>query len=438
MSEPTQRAERDDDQLPSDSTSDEPRWTLLDLDGLVDAYWDHVVPDLRAEDRDPETERPTHSWLSEHGHRGLVYALREYHDRTFTEFWNDDLGLENKPETYDWPTTNEETITALEEWLESRSDRSGLADSSIETLRYRLARYVRAYKTVTDDGDLLGPVAPDSDVPPAEATDRAWDAVDRLDSDLAPQTTRRIHEAVREWYDHLKRRRRVAVNPVAGLDEEYRWHRQAGSPESVPSLSTEYVRALHQAAETPRERLLVVALCGWGLRANEVAALHSDQLQFDTTDVPVIAFETRKNGPSRVSMLYGEETAKERLSELGVPPADVPGLEQTSGTYLFPSNRSESGHRTRQTISNRFETLADRAGLPNTIGGTAPSPQLCRRWWYDVYSAAHEEAVDALDRIAAEQGSTSGSVVAQDYLSDDRLRQLRRETMRERLAGAFE
>jgi hypothetical protein len=415
-------------------TPDDIPWTLLDLDELIDTYWNTIVPVMREDGLDPEADRPTHAWLSANGFRGLIYALREYHDRTFGEFWSKDLDLEQQSEGYDWGTGHEPTVDLLETYIESRRDRGELSDSSADTLRYRIAKYVRAYRDVNDSGDLLGPVARDGDVPAYEATDAAWAAFDRLDGELAPRTMRRIHEAVDDWYAHLVRRKRAAVNPVAGLEDEYRWSRRVNGTDESPSnpaLDPAHVRALYETASTAGERLLVVALCGWGLRSGEVAALHRSQLVLDPpkADVPYVDFEERKNGPGQVSILFGSDAATDRLAELSE-------RESWNG-YLFPSSRSAANHRTRQTILNRFDELADRAGLPDEVAGEKPVPQMARRFWYDAYSATQEAILEEIGEIAAEQGSASAEVVLREYLSPERRRRLRREYMRERLDEAF-
>ena len=415
-------------------TQDDISWTLLDRDELVDSYWEQVAPVMREAGLDPETDRPTHELLSANGFRGLIYTLREYHDRTFGEFWTQDLGLEERGEEYDWGTGHESTVELLEAYIESRRDRGDLSESSADTLRYRLAKYVRAYRAANDTDDLLTPVARESDVPAHNATDAAWAAFDRLDDDLAPRTMRRIHEVVDDWYAHLVRRKRAAVNPVAGLEDEYRWNRRTNSADDTPTnpaLDPTHVQALYEAASTPSERLLVVALCGWGLRSSEVAALHCSQLVLDPSDdeVSYVDFEERKNGPGEVSILYGRDAATDRLVELS-------DRDEWNG-YLFPSSRSASGHRTRQTILTRFDDLVERADLLAEIAGEKPVPQMGRRFWYDAYSATQEAILAEVGEIAEEQGSASAEVVLQEYLSPERRRQLRREHMRERLATAF-
>lgn len=417
-----------------EGTNETLSWTLLDLEGLAETYWDVVAPVLREEGLDPDSDRPSHEWLSSHGFRGLIYALREYHDMTFGEFWRDELGLEEPDAGYAWGIEHEPTIELLEAYLNSRRDRGNLSDSSGDTLRYRLAKYVRAYRSVNGTDDLVTPVARESDAPAYEATDAAWNAFDTLDEALAPRTMRRIHEAVDAWYAHLVRRKRASINPVSGLEDEYRWSRrlnaEADGPTN-PALDPTHVQALYTAARTPAERLLIVALCAWGLRSGEVAALHRSQLTLQSDEgVPYVAFEERKNGPGEVSILYGAEVARERIVELEA-------RDEWNG-YLFASKRSTSGHITRQTVLNRFDDLARRGDLPDEIDGQKPVPQMGRRFWYDSYSATQEAILAEVGEIAAEQGSASAEVVLQEYLSVERRRTLRREHMRDRLADAFE
>lgn len=412
------------------STPDDVLWSLLDVDDLTDAYWAVVAPAMRDAGLDPESDRPSYSWLRNHGFRKLVYTLREYHDRTFTEFWEDDLGLQDAPDGYDWGITHESTVDALEDFLDSKRTRGGLSESSIETLRYRLAKYVRAYSAEHDTDNLLTPVARDSDVPACEAVDACWAAFDRLHDDLdSGRSKRRVHGVVDNWYAHLLRRKRAAINPADGLDEEYRWEVDTDDP-SV--LSPDHVRALYDAGESDRDRVLVLALCAWGLRSSEVAALHRSNVVLDVDDgaMPYLEFQSRKNGPGQVSVLYGADELADRIATLA-------GRDEWNG-YLFPSSQSMGGHVTGQTVRNWFDSLADTADLPTEIDGESPVPQMGRRFWYDAYSTSLKAVTEGLEEVAAEQGSSSPEVVLQNYLSEERARKLRRDHMRQELANVFE
>ncbi|ELZ28529.1 hypothetical protein C474_15524 [Halogeometricum pallidum JCM 14848] len=410
-------------------------WTLLDVEELTEAYWTVVAPAFEADGGDPRAEKPTHRWLREHGFRPLLYALREYHDRTFEQFWRDDLGLEPPAQGPKWATGDERTVDALESFLTSRRDRKGLADSSIDTLRYRLNRYVRAYGDANGTDDLLSPVARDGDAPAHEAVDACWAAFDRLHDELdGGRTKRRIHLAVENWYAHLVRRKWAAVNPADGLDEEFDWSTDSGGDADgdTPCLTPSHVRSLYRTAADSEGRLLVLALCAWGLRPNEVAGLSAEQfvLDVDDGDVPFIDFRERKNGPGEVSLLYGREELESHLA--------AREREDDWNGYLFPSPHASREHVSRWTVWKRFERLSDRAGLPDAVDGVSTSPKLGRRFWYDAYSSSLDVVLGSLDEIAAEQGSSSAEVVLHSYLSDARARQLRRAHMRDRLAAAFE
>ena len=405
------------------------RWTTLSLDDFCDLYWEVVAPRLEAEGRDSTTHRPTHEWFGEEGLRSFLAALRRHHDRSFGEFWRDDLDLGDES-GYDWATRHDETREALERFLDRRQRRHAVSESTIETKRRRLNLYVRAYREANGTDDLLSPVRSDSEVPTHEAVNSCYVAFDWLDDrEYHARTKTRVRSVVDGWYQHLVGRRLAAVNPATGLYEEFRWQAEETDPSP---LAPEHVRALVRAAETPRERLLVVALAAWGLRANEVARLHVSQFVRDVGDEesPYVTFEERKNGPGEVNLVYGLGALDDRLAELAE-------RDEWSG-YLFPTGRGADPHATRETIWSWFRDLAERAGLPEEIDGERPSPQLCRRYWDDTYTSVLEAVMEGLEDIAAEQGSDDPRVVLSNYLSESRSRQVRRQFMRSELAEAFE
>lgn len=409
------------------------RWTTCSLEDFTHLYWDEIAPCLEAEGIDAMTEKPTHQWFREHEARSFLAALRRHHGRSFGDFWDKDLGLGDDDEGYGWATTDEATIDALEGFLDRRKSRYSLAASSVDALRTRLNLYVRAYREANGTDDLLAPIHRDNEKPAYEAVDACYAAFDWLNDsaehDYSAQTLQRVRRVVDAWYQHLVGRRIASINPASGLYDEFKWEIKV-SP--TPSLSATHVRRLVEASETAQERLLVVALAGWGLRAGEVGALHVSQFQRNVPDddVPFLTFESRKNGPGEVSLLYGMNVLDARIDELATD-------EDWTG-YLFPSSQGKTPHVTRDTVRNRFQDLASRAGLPERIEGERPSPQLCRRFWYDTYTAVLEGVLEGVDEIAAEQGSSDPRVVMQNYLSESRSRRVRREFMRDQLAAAFD
>jgi site-specific recombinase XerD len=418
----------------SESTASDPfadvRWTTLSLDDFCNLYWETIAPRLEVGGKDPETHRPSHQWFRDEGLRAFLAALRRHHDRSFGDFWREDLGLgDDGTDRYDWATDDSDTREALKRFLDRRRTRHDLRESSVETKRRRLNLYVRAYREANDTDDLLAAVTSDSETPVHEAVHACYAAFDWLnEQDYSARTKTRVRGVVDGWYQHLVGRRLAAVNPATGLYDEFKWQVEESDPSP---LSPDHVHALSSSADSPRERLLVVALAAWGLRANEVAGLHVSQIVRDVgpDEAPYVTFKERKNGPGEVNLVYGLETLDARIEELAG--------EDWSG-YLFPSRRGSDPHATRETIWSWFRTLAERAGLPEEIDGERPSPQLCRRYWYDSYTSVLEGVLDELEDIAAEQGSDDPRVVMSNYLSEERARRVRREFMRAELAEAFE
>ena len=409
------------------------RWTSCSLEDFAELYWDRIAPRLEAEGIDPTNEKPTHQWFRDHDARSFLAALRRHHDRTFGEFWDDDLGLgDDDDNDYAWASADEETIDALERFLDRRKSRYNLATSSVDTLRTRLNLYVRAYREANGTDDLLAPIQRDRETPAYEAVDACYAAFDWLNEGVersySARTLQRVRRVVDAWYQYLVGRRIASLNPASGLYDEFKWEVEE-SP--TPALSATHVRKLMRVATTTRERFLVMALAGWGLRASEVATLHVSQFHRDVPedDVPFIAFEDRKNGPGEVSLLYGLDVLDARIDELAT--------DETWTGYAFPSSQGGTPHVTRDTIRNRFQNLASKADLPERIEGERPSPQLCRRFWYDTYTTVLEGVLEGVEEIAAEQGSSDPQVVMRNYLSDSRSRRVRREFMRERLDAAF-
>jgi site-specific recombinase XerD len=408
------------------------RWTSCSLEDFTALYWDEIALCFEAGGIDPRGEKPTHQWFRDHDARSFLAALRRHHDRSFGKFWNEDLDLGDDEEGYTWATTDDATIDALEQFLNRRKSRYSLASSSVDALRTRLNLYVRAYQEANGTDDLLTPIQRDRENPAYEAVDAVYAAFDWLNEgaerEYSAQTLQRVRRVVDAWYQHLVGRRVASINPASGLYDEFKWEVEDSS---TPSLSANHIRKLMQTSETTREQLLVVALAGWGLRASEVAALRVSQFHRDVPedDVPFITFGSRKNGPGEVSLLYGMDVLDSRIDELA--------HDETWTGYLFPSSQGETPYVTRDTIRNWFQNLVLEAGLPERIEGERPSPQLCRRFWYDTYSAVLEGVLEGVDEIAAEQGSSDPRVVMENYLSDSRSRQVRREFMWDQLDKAF-
>lgn len=420
---------RDPDELETALREGREKWSNLSFDELITGYRRVIWPLLEATGYDPQSTIPTRTWLRDHDHGNLEYALREYHDTTPRRFCTDAIGVTESSD-WEWPTDDERTKERLEYWLTTQRGRGdGVAESTAETKRKRLKTYLEVYP----GDDLLAPLQ-DLDQR-AEAFDAVSEAYDRLDRRLSTSRSKyQYHTVIEEFYGQLVTSGRAEFNPASGMMDVYNWDSDSDGSDPV-ALSPDQIRRLYRAAETSRERLLVVALGAWGLRPSEVAALHRDQLILEPDDAsgPYIDFQERKNGPGTVAVLYGIDAVRDHLATLTDRWTD-----HTAG-YLFPSQRSETGHVAASTIGNWFAELVERAGVVlEGSSGATPSPKHCRRYWYDQYSAAMSEVDEWLDAAASEQGSTSGEVLRQNYVPEARIREMRRGTMREQLSDAFD
>jgi integrase len=349
---------------------------------------------------------------------------------TVGEFFEDVVGLRSQSsDGYGWGIDDRETKDRLDDYIrrEKRS-RKGLSDATVRTKRTRLRRYAQTYRDCHGAADLIEPLQSVEEQP--DEMRRVLTVFDVLGGELAESSLEQYLLTVDGFYKFLLGRGYAEFNPLHNKDEEFNFSTDTDDSREKPTPSVEQVSRLYQAATTDADRLMVVVLCGWGLRRGEVAALHSSQLALDGED-PHLAFESRKNGPGEVSILYGRELAEDRMVDLHEQ-GDWNG-------YLFPSRASESGHVHPDTITNRFTRLAERADT--SIGGQHLTPHAARRFWYDTYSSVAEEVMKELQFVAGEQGSEDASVVRDEYLSDSRRRILRQQRMQdrmgERLSEAF-
>lgn len=398
-------------------------WSRKSLAELEAFYWSEIAPVVREAGGDPGAERPTYRWLADNGFAGIDYALREHHDLTVAEFFRDVVGVGEDPAGYDWGIDHAETVDALERYLDARRRRKNWTETTIRTKRYRLATYARTYRDCHGVADLVTPLR-DPDERPAE-TDRCYAVLDALDERLESEDSKYHYLTdVADFYARRVDTGRAEYDPLANATDEFDWRRTGTE---TRALSAGDVRALYRAAEGA-DRILVLALCGWGLRPSEVAALHEDQLRLDGEDPRIEFDDERKNGPGTVAVIYGREALEAHLDRLAAD-SDPSG-------YVFPSSVSATGHRSTDTLRNRFARLAEAADV--RVAGERPTPKHGRRFWYDAYLDAQGELVDRLAEIAPEQGSASAEVIADHYIPEERKRSLRRELMADRLAAAFE
>lgn len=394
----------------------------MSLEDLEQFWADRIEPDLERAGHDLE-ERPSYQDLVDVGYSGITYTLREHHGLALTEFL-EEVGFEAPSSgDYPWGFADETTLHELEKYLQSLDRRRGLKESTLTSRRSRLAKICRLYRGAHGRADLVER-ASDIEHKPDEF-ERLLFVFDEINAEFDSDASKlRYLNDLDLFYKHLERRGRAAYNPAEGIDKEYKWCVE--DPDNA-ALSADQVRQLATAVENRDEELLILALCAWGLRRNEVASLHANQVVLDPDD-PHLEFEDRKNGPGTVALLYGVDELTDRVDDLGAD-LDWDG-------YLFPSSASSSGHIIGETVQARFQRIADRAGVQ--VRGDIPTSKMGRRFWYTTYLESQKDLLKNLGSIADDQGSSDASVVLKNYLSETERRQYRREYMRERLSNAFE
>ena len=404
-------------------------WSRKSLDELVEFYYSEIRPVIREDGYEPNHGRPSYEWLADHGFSGLSYTLQEHHNLTVKEFFVEEVGLgDDTPRDdtgdtgYEWGIRSDETIEAIQTYLSTQRDRGELAVSTVTSRRSRLAEYARIYEQLHGAVGLTRHLD-EIEERPAE-NDRCMAVFDVLKDRLSTDQSRLKYLGdVQQFYDYQVRFQGAKYNPLDGANDQFRW--EIDNPDNK-TVNANGMRTIYEAAESIEEKLLVLALGAWGLRPNEVASLTLDQFVLGDDEDNRIVFEQRKNGPGEVAVLFGVDVLKQRIIDL-----DDPGWDG----YLFPSDRSTTGHISSQTVTNRFKRLAGDAGV--TVEGELPTAKMGRRFWYTTYNEAVKQMMEGLEGIAADQGSSSTEIVSQNYLSEAEKRRYRRESMQDELTEVF-
>ena len=428
------------------STAGSYTWRSKSLDELAEFYREEIRPAMREDGLNPEVEYPSYEWLADSGFRGLEDGLRESHGMTLVEFFTSELGysLEGSAEAeggdtgYDWGFDHGPTIREMERYLRRQKSRKSRAESTLRSKRARLAKYARTYERLHGTANLLDP-SEGANIGEYETAkyvgqDRADAVFAELEAELSTtRSLRMYYSEINQFYKYLSRWDKVPFNPVKIIPKEFDLETEEADNQG---LNAGDVRTLYEAAEDTKEKLIIVGLAAWGLRPNEVAALHEDQLcnmdegtaDDEDDEWPYIEFGgDRKNGPGTVTMLYGVSALNRHI--------DSHDGDDWNG-YIFPSHLSQSGHITTKTVENWFDDIVQRTDV--TVGGKTPTPKMGRRFWYTSYQEVMSEVYEQLDVIAEEQGSSSSEVVYENYTDEAARRRMRRDLMQEQLTDAFE
>jgi site-specific recombinase XerD len=395
-------------------------WSRKSLDELVEFYEREIAPERRREGYDPNEDVPSYQWLVDHGYSGLQYTVREHHGMTLSEFFERTVGIgENETDAaYEWGIETEQVIEHLEQYFRSQQ-RGAAAESTLQSKRSRIAEFLRHYEEIHGTAAIVSRITDVAEQP--EEIQRVTAVFDLLDEELeSNDSKRRYRSDIDDIYSWLVDRGYGAFNPVR-YDHEWNVPKRDN-----PALSPEQVGQLAATTDDIEEDLIVLGLCAWGLRRSELASLHVQNVELQA-DSAHLSFDTRKNGPGTVALIYGQDVLEAWISQLS-------DHEEWNG-YLFPSPDARRDHVTGETLNRRFKSIAKRADV--RVRDEVPTSKMGRRFWYSTYADAVEAVIERLQSVAHEQGSSDPMVVFRNYLSEEKRREYLRDAMEDRLAEAF-
>jgi len=413
----------------SSDSSDDSKESNTNNSGELYRDWPHQLTALqtigeeiieRWEEQNPDSPRdfPTQQWLIDNGYAHLRWILNTKHDMGVLEFFVS-LTSAGGSEEYDWHITDVATIERAKAFLDDRQECRNWVDRTFRTHRSRLNSMLRKYAEACDDEELLS-LAQDQDNETA-----MYEAAKQVIKDVrADQGTGRsayqYMRALHGFFEWLDRSGRIAFDPLADIEEEFRWDDDP-KPEK---LSDQQVRDLWKEASTPEEHILVLGYCVWGLRTAELPAIHRDQLNFEPGD-PKIEFgeSERKNGIGSVSLLFGLNHLAHYLEELNKDP-DWNG-------FLFPSEEEDREHLCARTMRLRFKELCRQAGV--RINNEPATPGHGRTFYYNLLGSAETQLLKDAAEIAEEQGSIDPETVIEHYLTAETKDEYRRVFFRNKI-----
>lgn len=378
-----------------------PRWLKREFPKLL-------REELRRRARSPD-ELPSHELINDIGHQSVHRAIKREFDMTTHEFLVEVCGFNDERREAGWPGDSPRTISAIESYLRNKKIIGDNIQSTVDTEASKLRTLLRYYLDITGHGDLLHAACGDR----TEGFETIQQLFVRLKEHHDSVASRLSYaQTLSRFFSYCVSSGRADFDPAGELLETVNWTPEHGT---VLALSAEQVRRLFAAADSfnseekrRTRKVLIVMYAGAGARSNDLQELDARRdIQFG--DSVIIKYRIRKNGPGTAVLMAGRIILQNHLAKLRQDP-------EWNGR-LFPSNRSETGSRTPNTLRRWFKELVEIAGI--TIDGTKPTPINCRKFWYSEYSRAGLQMLPLVEQVTDEQGSESADVVLNSYLSDE-------------------
>lgn len=384
--------------------------------------WNHNLTSLQElgeellsqwEAKNPHSSRhyPPVRWLRENGYSHLRRVLRDDHDMGVEEFFIL-LTSAGGTEGYEWMINDVATIERLNAFLYEQAEDRRWAGSTKRTYRARLNQVFGRFGVEYGEDNIIG-LANDPSVE-SEVYDAFKRTIRKLreeyTSDDSVHSSMRIAHRFLEW---LFRADRIEFDPMEDIEAEFRWD---WTSRPTP-LIDDQVRKMWDVAKTVEEKMLIIGYCFWGLRTEELAKLHINQINLNggPEGVPKIEFDERKNDSGSVTIIFGLGVLDDLI--------DKRRARSSWSGYLYPDEDNED-HKEPRELCDQFKELANRANL--TVEGDTPTPKCGRSFYYNLLNEVEVKMLESAGEIAEEQASEDPKTVLDYYFTEENKREYRR------------
>jgi hypothetical protein len=367
--------------------------------------------------------------------QGLNNKSKELYGQTILEFLqNQGFGVRSGGK---WPTDDERTIRSLEYYVESAEQRRGWSENTIDSVESVINKVYEAIGNEGLDIELLDIGHYESERERVENIQHAITIIEYMDRNLADSTMGNYPQYFEEYYNIVKNRYQININPVEEALDEFEWLRSDGDAQPVTEAQlNDLWNALDALKKCPVEghdldqwrlwmKMLIVFLIAVGPRSSEVERLNvRTHLHFG--DDPHVHYIERKNtrrdeGPSKVPIMMGGDFLRAYRAYIDVI---------NGNGKLVPSDESASGCRTPSTLNDWLARLCKIADV-RLDDGTFPTIQNFRQFWKTLYNRALAENRKHIKFVAEEDDKVGPESDETDYIPNEVNRQHIRDIGRE-------
>lgn len=132
-----------------------------------------------------------------------------------------------------WPTDDEETIRSLEYYIESAEERKEWSENTIDSVESVMNK---VYEAIRDEGldiEMLDIGYYDSEKNRVENIQHAITIIEYMDRDLADSTMGNYPRYFEEYYNIVKNKHQININPVEEALDEFEWYRSDSDAQPV-------------------------------------------------------------------------------------------------------------------------------------------------------------------------------------------------------------